>query len=385
MKRVAIFLTMASLMTWAVGASLAGDYHTGGTDADGQPLLKCAQCHTMHRSQQHGFYDPTPGTPTDYSAVGPQPALLKDKVNEMCLSCHNRPTVSIIDVFNSTPAGAAELRQAGGLNVKVGASTRISNEAGYEETNGHTLYSTATAPGGSWANASEGFNCVDCHMPHGHVKTQWRNLWTSTNPADKFSGKDLTYSNDAATPDKEKDIWEVGHAVYAQDEVWFNEVSQSASPYANWCQSCHTNFHGAAGGTEVGGQPGGFTFASPVDWVRHPNADVNIGHEAGADYVSSLTRYQGLTNKVKVMSRAAATVAEWEAGPTDATPSCFSCHKGHGNKNPFGLILLAGDGSTLSEEGDVTGLLSTVGAPASPSRVAAPTPLCQQCHIQGTP
>jgi len=384
MKRLAFFLIMASLVSLAATASYAGDYHTGGTGTDGQPLLKCAQCHTMHRSQQHSFYAPSPGSPTDYSAVGPQPALLKDKVNELCLSCHNRTTVSIVDVFGSIPSPSTELRQAGGLNVKVGASTRITNDAGYDEMDGHTLYSTATAPGGSWNNASEGLNCVDCHMPHGHVKTQWRNLWMSTSTADKFYNKNLTYSNSATAPDKTKDIWEVGEEVYDQADVWFNEVTNTKSPYADWCKSCHTNFHGAAGGTEVAGQSGGFTFASPVDWVRHPNADVNIGHETGADYVSSLTRYQGRTNKVKVMSNAAGAIADWTTGPADATPSCFTCHKGHGDKNPFGLILLAGDGSVVSEEGDATGLLALVGPASSPSRVAAPTPLCQQCHIQGT-
>jgi hypothetical protein len=332
----------------------------------------------MHRSQQHSYVPTSPGTPTDYSAVGPQPALLKDKVNELCLSCHNRTTVSIIDVFNSTPAGATELRQAGGLNVKAGASTRITNETGYDEMNGHTLYSTATAPGGTWSNATEGLNCVDCHMPHGHVPTQWRNLWMSTTSGDKFYNKALTYSNDATAPDKTKDIWEMGSEVYAQEDVWFNEPDQTKSHYADWCQSCHTNFHGASGGSEVGGQSGGYTFSSPVEWVRHPNADVNIGHQTGADYVSSLARYQSRTNKVKVMSNAAAVVADWTAGPADATPSCFSCHKGHGDQNPFGLILMAGDGSTLSEEGDATGLLST-----QTTRPAAPTPLCQQCHIQG--
>lgn len=383
MKRITIFLMMASLLGLAVTA-YAGDYHTGGVDATGQPLLKCAQCHTMHRSQSHAYYPATSSTPTDYTAVGPQPALLKDKVNELCLSCHNRTTAGgPPDVFNSTPAGSALLREAGGLNVLTGASTRITNETGFAETGGHTLYSTATAPGGTWANSSEGLNCVDCHMPHGHVPTQWRNLWMSTSSADKFYNKALTYSNDATAPDKSKDIWEVGDAVYSQGDVWFNEPSQTASHYADWCQSCHTNFHGAAGGTEVGGQSGGFTFTSPVDWVRHPQADVNIGHQAGADYVSSLARYQSRTNKVKVMSDAAVAITDWNAGPADATPSCFSCHKAHGDKNPFGLVLLAGDGSALSEEGDATGLLTMV-PPTGTTRVSAPTPLCQQCHIQGT-
>jgi hypothetical protein len=48
------------------------------------------------------------------------------------------------------------------------------------------------------------------------------------------------------------------------------------------------------------------------------------------------------------------------------TPSCFSCHKSHGNQNGFGLIFMAGTG-TVTEEGD-GGVYKS---------------LCKQCHVQG--
>ncbi len=51
--------------------------------------------------------------------------------------------------------------------------------------------------------------------------------------------------------------------------------------------------------------------------------------------------------------------------PTDLTPSCMSCHKSHGNQNPFGLIYATGS-APIGENGD--------GSFAD---------LCKQCHIQG--
>ena len=166
----------------------------------------------------------------------------------------------------------------------------------------------------------------------------------------------------------------------AESAVWFNEPVSSASAYGAWCQSCHTNFHGAGGSGAMGGQGGGWTFASPVGWDRHPTADVNIGHQVGADFVSSLTRYQSLAARVKVMSGTATAATSTDWATADATPSCFSCHKGHGNQNGFGLIMMAGTGP-VTEEGDAAGMTAAYSGPAN--RATAPTPLCQQCHIQG--
>ena len=103
------------------------------------------------------------------------------------------------------------------------------------------------------------------------------------------------------------------------------------------------------------------TNATP--WKRHPTADVNIG-ESGTSttYISSLARYNTVTNKVKVMD----SQGTWLGTNTTLTPSCFSCHKAHGNKNPFGLIFMNGTG-TRTEEGDG----------------GAYKDLCRQCHSEG--
>lgn len=367
MKRLIPFV-VACLATLAfVAVGFAGDYHTSGS-------LKCAQCHVMHASQSHEYL-----TTDDYEPIGagaPYEGLLRNRVNDMCLACHDtRIGGHNSDVFGANTDG--EIRQSGGLNIDPAAGSPWTNDAGYEPRDGHTLYSTEVAPGGTFSNPN-GLNCVDCHMPHGHIATQYRNLWTSSTPGDKFLGKAVTYQQGGATIDKTKDVYESGRLAHGVNSVWFNEPNANASAYGAWCQSCHTDFHGAGGSAAMGGQSGGWTFASPVGWERHPTADVNIGHQVGADFVSSLTRYSGLTNKVKVMSGSAtvATSADWATA--DATPSCFSCHKGHGNQNSFGLIMMAGTG-TLSEEGDTDGM-TLAWSGARPNQTL---PLCQQCHIQG--
>jgi hypothetical protein len=60
------------------------------------------------------------------------------------------------------------------------------------------------------------------------------------------------------------------------------------------------------------------------------------------------------------------------------TPSCFTCHKSHGNKNGFGLIWFV-DNTTTGPN-----------PPATPTDITeegdggAYRDLCRQCHTQGS-
>jgi hypothetical protein len=115
-------------------------------------------------------------------------------------------------------------------------------------------------------------------------------------------------------------------------------------------------------------QPGG------TPWLRHPTADVNIGGNAAAPdsqtFVSSLANYRqtaarGSGHAAKVMDANHLWTGDATMDRT-ITPSCFSCHKGHGNNNPFGLIFMGGN-STPTEEGDGGNFRS----------------MCHQCHTEG--
>ncbi|MGE5176306.1 MAG: hypothetical protein ACM3JJ_07995 [Hyphomicrobiales bacterium] len=332
--RTLILLLSICLVAAFVPAAMAGDFHVGTN-------LVCSDCHIAHYSQSHPY---TPGGQfTTLGPDGPYEHLLRNDVNDLCLTCHDGQS-GVPDVYNSSATNNRRL--AGGLNADP---AHRPNETGYETTDGHTLWSTATAPGGTFSQPV-GLECTDCHAQHGSA-TQYRNLLNRGN----FTGKNLTY--EIGTWTGTKDVFERSAAGYSETNVDYEEPNTSASAYAAWCQSCHTDFHGTTGGPEVGGMSGG-----GEGWVRHPQADVNIG--ANATYISSLSQFNGHTNRVKVMD----SQGLWDGTTADntVTPSCFSCHKSHGNKNVFGLIFMAGTG-TVTEEGD-GGVYKD---------------LCRQCHIQG--
>ena len=360
-KHFTIGLILAFVVL-SVGAVVAGDYHNGDT-------LKCYECHTMHYSQNHtytGGAQPTTG-PGALGAGGPHEYLLRSNGNDLCLACHDGQTTAP-DVYAANTN--TYVRQAGALNKE-------GDTGDYATYKGHTLGSTATAPGGTFVHASIGLQCIDCHQQHaytgygmtyptGYVNKQWRNLIGQ--PGTAASTIPVTYAK--TTNDTTLDIFERDPALgqlsthYAVGNQDFNEPTSTASAIASWCQGCHTDFHGDKGSTNMGGNP-----ATNHDWKRHPVADINIGAQSSGGH-SSISEFAGTgkTTWVQVMSKD----GNWDYATADATreytPSCFSCHKSHGNKNPFGLLYMKGTG-TLNEEGDTDGTQAK--------------DLCKQCHVQG--
>lgn len=340
-KPFVAFIAISWCLMWSC-RSWAGLAHVGDD-------LICSDCHTMHYSISHDYSGGQTGLVVN--ALGPFPRLLKASPNDLCLACHDNTSFAP-DVLGAHSRGF--VRQGGGLN-KQGLTL-----SGYESWKGHTLDSKETAPGGTWSNQDRGLLCIDCHAQHG-IASQWRNLRSTDIPGDKFQGKTLTFAYSAPN-DLTKDVFYRDGASsadrFGSQGVDFNEPDPTKSAYGNWCGSCHSNFHGSGGDTNMGGASGGDGGSSP--WKRHPTSDVNVGQNASN--MSSLSWYQSHTNRVKTMSAG----GNWSTG-TDITPSCFSCHKAHGNKNPFGLIYMSGTG-TVTEQGDSNG--------------ANLQSLCRQCHIQ---
>lgn len=341
MRKLLGLMFVVCICSLATCPSIAGIAHIGSN-------LVCSDCHTMHYSMQHNYKGGMTDLVTD--PTGPFKGLLKASPNDLCLACHDGTGVAP-DVLTSPSDDYP--RQAGGLN-------RVGSNSGYQSWKGHTLDSKDVAPGGTWSNPERGLLCIDCHAQHG-IKSQFRNLWTSDTAGDKFQGKTLTFAY-GDTDDLTKDVWlhdgfDVAYR-YGIYGTWFNEPDPTKSHYGEWCASCHGNFHGSGGSANMGGASGGDN--GSASWRRHPVADVNIGANGGE--ISSLVTFQSHTNRVKVMSSS----GTWDTG-TDVTPSCFSCHKAHGNKNAFGLIYMSGTG-TVTEEGDTGG--------------KAMEDLCRQCHSQ---
>lgn len=334
----------------------AGDYHYGTT-------LICSDCHVMHFSQTHGYNNDGGGGIDPPLGTQPEPFLLRDEVNKLCLSCHDGEA-STPDVYGNNTL--VNTRQAGALN-------KTTDGGPYYPANGHTLYSKAIAPGGTWApDTSEGLNCVNCHHQHGFPgggfsdpggTGTYRNLMAR--PGNAPTNRWITYR--VGVNDLTKDVFERatgGVAThYAVSNIDFNEPDQTKSAYGAWCQGCHTNFHGSSADANM--RDAGH--AAGTGWLRHPTADANIGALTGGH--SSLAVLDSNLYRTQVMSASGnwgTQGSTWPGSPTDLTPSCFSCHKGHGNKNAFGLIYALGN-APLGEEGDGTQAKN----------------LCKQCHVQG--
>jgi hypothetical protein len=344
MRRLMILFSI--VLTMGIGASAqAGDFHSGAS-------LVCSDCHVAHYSQSHSYT----GSGTVFpplGAGGPYANLLRDEEVKMCLACHDGQSFAP-DVFGSSATNTRRI--AGGLNAKAGT---IPNDASYEEIDGHTLYSTNMPPGGTgtaYVPGAEGLICTNCHAQHGG--TTYRNLLNRG----IFAGDTLSYA--VTTNDPLKDVFERTPRSYVDTDVDYNEPNVTVSKYGNWCQNCHVDFHGAGGSANMGGQSGGVTAANTNPWKRHPTSDVNIG-TPGATFISSLARFNGNVNRVKVMD----SQGLWNGTTADntVTPSCMSCHKSHGNRNAFGLIFMTGTGATVTEDGD-GGVYKD---------------LCRQCHSQG--
>jgi len=352
MKRILI-LTLAAVFVASM-AAFAGEYHMDAS-------LSCYQCHTMHYSQQHGY-----GFSHDVDfliAGGPYEALLRGPVNELCLECHDNDDV--VDVYQASDVFVATNREGGFLNKVGDANT----------DDGHTLGSTATAPGSdpAWApDQTEGLTCIDCHHQHGskgsgnpdQVKGQWRNLRYS---AGNRTNRWVNYEKSSEPVDLTKDIKcraSSAHAdgAYETDNVDFYEPVANESRYGAWCRGCHTNFHGNSTDPNMHDE---------VGWIRHPAAEANIGALGGG--YSSRTDFGSHAYRPQVMSPTGDWGVQgdstWNGGapvPTDLTPTCVTCHKGHGNNNGFGVVYMTGR-NPRSESGDGTRTTAT----------------CKICHVQG--
>lgn len=352
--------------SWALALALcaaaarAGDFHDGTT-------LNCSDCHVVHLSSLPGAERADGDLGRVLEALGPQAAalvdgeLLKPDVNELCLSCHDDNARAPDVVGHDLGSQAGRVRQAGSLNRLGLGST----------STGHTLGSLDDAPGSNppWRPEDEngaggGLNCLNCHAHHGRLQTgadTYRNLRPDAGRHGP-GGAPVTYNHDTPGANNlARDVFVRRTRDYDEAAVDFNEPNARDSAMGRWCAGCHDQLHGAPGSTNMGGRT---LDRGYVAFLRHPTAGVDIGGVGGE--WSSLRVFGSRRNRVKVMS----STGQWDPPAPDATPTCISCHKAHGNNNAFGLVYRSGEGR-LSEDGDGggEGLQS----------------LCGQCHVQGTP
>ena len=383
MKRITLAVMLVGIL--AALPALAGEWHTGTTNI-------CTDCHSMHFSQQHNWdSNAVPSTVAAangnwLSTEGPNTYLLKmADINALCAACHDGHQMSPDVVgFDSDPL-PSQGRQAGALNdPSLGPP--------YEVFKGHTLGSTATPPGynpavvgapSTWYDPSKGLGCPSCHGAHGSPPA-YRNLGPDALGPTAANFRP-TYVI-STTNDTTKDVWinipagYVGNTgdpasfnpFYDAANVTFNRIDRTVNGRSTsnamdtFCAACHGDFHGGPGDANIGASK-----ASLNGFLRHPTSQATIGASVtqGLDGHSSLSRYAGATTRVKVY-------ANDHSGFSDATPGCITCHKGHGNRNPFGLIFMPRNGSPSSafaEEGFWD---------PSQSYLQGYVNLCGQCHDQ---
>jgi hypothetical protein len=288
----------------------------------------------MHGQQQHN-YEPD-GSGFSAPAVGgsgPYTFLLRNEINELCLTCHDGKSWAPDVLELNAASGSTPVRAAGALN-EVGSSG-----PDYYEVNGHTLGYTGPVPGAtSWQpDPTHGLTCVDCHSQHGRWAS-YRNVVDK--PGDAASGAAslyITYSTaNVFDPNATLvDVHQYNSLSWNYDDVDFPEPDPTASGYGEWCGGCHADFHGSATSTQIGGN------GTPIEeFERHPTAGVDIGSIGGGHSSKSVYGDPNKINWVKVMSNTGNWQPNASSEVTDHTPSCMSCHKGHGNKNAFGLIYM---------------------------------------------
>lgn len=383
MRRVTFTVMLLGLL--AALPARAGEWHTGTNNI-------CTDCHSMHFSQAHDWESSAAPSVTaapngDWlSTEGPNPYLLKmADVNALCDACHDGHQMSPDVVGLDSDPLPSQGRQAGALNDPTLGTP-------YETWKGHTLGSTATPPGynpalvglpPTWYDRGKGLGCPSCHGAHG-TPPSYRNLGPEALGSTAASFRP-TYVI-STTNDTTKDVWidiPSGYTGNTGDPASFNPFYDAANISFNridrtvggrstsnamdtFCAACHAEFHGGAGDANIGASRAALT-----GFLRHPTSQVTIGaaNAQGYDHHSSLSRFVGGTTRVKVY-------ASDRVGFTDATPGCVTCHKAHGNRNPFGLIFMsqnAAVSSTYAEEGF-----------RDPSQAyqTGYASLCGQCHDQ---
>ncbi|HET8797222.1 MAG TPA: hypothetical protein VFO89_06035 [Thermoanaerobaculia bacterium] len=330
--------------------------------------MNCSDCHSMHASAHNNLTDgsaiETPNT-TAGTAINPyypnQPAngrhyLLKN--DDVCATCHDGQTWAP-DVIGANVNGY--IRSAGG--VKTSETTG----------GGHKIGSTVRPPGYNGAAVNNYFSsgpleCFSCHSPHGSA-TAFRNL----GPYQMRSAIGMATASavlptvaKSATHDNTKDVtvnatsrtWGSDlPGYYGNDKVKYGRLAtgseitfagvKASNRYDHFCGVCHGNFHGG----EVGASP----VADATGFIKHPTSIVQIS--------SASTTVWGA-------QRGAQTLKVYTPDGlqgTDSSPGCVTCHKAHGNNNPFALIYPdRAAGTATTEEG-----------------IGIYKDLCKSCHSMG--
>ncbi len=289
----------------------AGNWHSAGS-------LRCADCHLQHSSDMNG------GTPYEY-------LLVKNSINELCLSCHDGSDPTAPDV-------QAPVTMYSGTVSQGSAAGYFSNIA-MSNPNGHDLGLIEPTPLETSGQPRE-LTCASCHAVHGNAN--YRNLLED--PAGVGASLRVEVGTDVFVKLQPDDPPTVGGSAAAYEQG----NSAYKSGMTQWCSSCHDRLATNA------------QSSSPAHFDGHPS-DVALnqfGQEAHTDpqhWVTGLGEGfpdAGISGmpRVPFLSPQASSFSPATTPMESNEVSCMSCHKAHGSGNQKGMLwpYLEGGASQVS-------------------------------------
>ncbi len=320
MKKMILFIVLMFALMFLLGV-YAADAKVSGN---------CANCHTMHNSQDGVAVTATP-----------EASLLVGG----CVACHSSDTGSTI--VNNTPivyntTGYPTQPLAGGNFAGVatddtkghnvygisGPDSNLSSAPGNVSCSGNTnACHNSLAVSNTDAFEKDGFKVNGCQGCHVQIKHH-----SDTGAYRALQGHENGYVGGVEDPNWEQNPSQANHNKYKGSTTPGQELSQGGSMSA-FCSGCHSEFHATSG-------IGAGTASSP--WIRHPT-----------DIALPETGEYGSYDPSASYDNSAPVAYTDPTSPTRATAvvMCLSCHRAHGSDQPDALrfdytAMVAGGGGT---------------------------------------
>ena len=325
------------------------------TDAQARVSGECANCHTMHNSQDGGDVDP----------AGPHDALLTTD----CVGCHSSATSST--TYNLGGCTVPVVLYTGGEPATYLAGGNfywVKEGLGGDDTKGHNVFlsedddNLSEAPGGfptgcanschenlsqpfpdpgfSYGDVNGKYGCQGCHVnPMHHANDHNNGVSALVDSVDKGWYRFLSahVPDDYGVKGYEDGDWEAGHPNHTPGTSAHNEYRGFSSSHyglhasnrgdiSGFCTGCHAYFSSAYSFDDVQGQKD-----SHGNWIRHPSDGVILNSGEYADVGGSSHLYDPLSPVAKdtIDSSPDTTVT-----PGSDMVMCLSCHRPHGSPYP---------------------------------------------------
>lgn len=363
-----------NLYRYGVMASIGLGLFLVTTPASAKVQGQCAECHTMHNSQN--------GSPMAFNADGTPDATPNEVLLlRGCVACHTGTNdgTNVIPYVNKTTAPTYGTDGTTGETLAGGNFYWVAADGGNDSATGHNVATDALSgqdtnltnplmPPGATTALTAQLRCAGVNGCHGDTAaTSDFEAIRGSHHADDATIDGTTVATSyrflLGTVGLEDSDWEYQPSSTEHNQYKGFDRSSDAtadiddSTISALCARCHNDFHNGSG--NVGGiNPTTGAFASP--WVRHPTDFDMSNTAAGSEY----KEYGGTANTYQVgapvasddVSSVLSSVNVDTTGSDNAIVTCISCHRAHGT--PY-ADLLRWDYSTVEAGAGSTGACFT--------------------------